>query len=209
VLLPQVRPQVIPGPEVPLPPSPPKPAQQTHTTNLEQVNRTLIREIQTALCVTPVDGDLGGLPGSTAQTRVAIRKFLSGRNRGSIAPDGLAASKADELRPSRSRDAIFQAIAEARNKDGGVRNCSDPTRGFMNAFEVGLYGDLKPEDKVSNVKSLQAAMQYVLGDKAKVPDSGALDETTRQMIDNVRGELKITGPKGQLDYNLYKALGKP
>jgi hypothetical protein len=207
-LLPQVLPQVIQGAEVSLPPPPPKPP-QPHTTNLEQVNRTLIRQIQTALCVTPIDGDLGGLPGSTAQTRVAIREFLSGRNRGSIAPDGLAASKADELRPSRSRDAIFQAIAEARNKDGGVRNCSDPTRGFMNAFEVGLYGDLKPEDKVTNVKSLQAAMQHVLGDKAKVPDSGALDEITRQMIDNVRGELKITGPKGQLDYNLYKALGKP
>jgi hypothetical protein len=54
----QVQSQVIQKVEAPLPQPPPKPPQQPHTTNLEQVNRTLIRQIQTALCVPSVNGDL-------------------------------------------------------------------------------------------------------------------------------------------------------
>jgi hypothetical protein len=77
----------------------------------------------------------------------------------------------------------------------------------MNGFEVGLYGN--PNEKTEAIRSLQAAMRKVLGDDAGVPDNGMLDETTRQMIDKVREKLKIAGPKRQIDYNLYKALGKP
>jgi hypothetical protein len=204
-LLSQVQQQIIPRVEAPLPPPPPRPLRRSDTTPLEQVNQQLIRQIQEALCVTPVNGDLGGLPGSTAPTRVAIREFLSGRGRGAKAPDALAASKADELRPSPYLSAVHEAIDEAF-KDGRLRSCSDPSRGFMNAFEVGLYGNLAADVRAERIKSLQAKMRKVLGEDAGLPGDGMLDKTTRQMIDRVRGQLNISGPKGQIDYTLYKKL---
>jgi hypothetical protein len=208
-LLPQVKQQVISEPTDILPPAPKPPRRPDTTTPLEQVNQQLIRQIQDTLCVTPANGDIGGLPGSSAPTRMAIRNFFSGRNRGSTAPEKFAALRADELKPSRYRDDILEAIAKARNKDGSVLNCSDPSRGFMSAFEVGLYGNLKPDEKASEIRLLQEAMRKVLGDDAGVPDNGMLDKPTREMIDRVRDKLQIKGPRSQVDYDLYNALGNP
>jgi hypothetical protein len=206
-LLSQVQKQVISEPTNILPPPPPKPQGSTGQTSFEHLTHNEIGQIQDALCVTPADGNLGGLPGSNAPTRVEIRKFLSGRGLGKQDPAAFAASKADELKPSRYLSAIRDAVAEARNKDGSVRKCSDSSRNFMNGFEVGLYGN--PSEKTDAITSFQAAMRKVVGDNAGVPDNGMLDETTRQMIDKVREKLNITGPAHQIDFNLYEALGKP
>jgi hypothetical protein len=136
---------------------------------------------------------------------MAIREFLSGLGRGTKTPDAFAASKADELKPSRYLSAIHEAIDKAF-KDGRVLTCSDPSRGFMNAFEVGLYGNLAPDVKVERIKSLQAKMRKVLGEDPGVPGDGMLNETTRKMMDNAREKLNISGPPGQIDYTLYKKL---
>ena len=200
----QVQQQVISEPTNILPPPPPKPQGSRDQTSFEP-QRNEIGQIQDALCVTPADGKLARIAGFECSDQGTNKEVPLWSGPWKARSGRVCGIESGRIKAVSLSSAIRDAVAEARNKDGSVRKCSEPSRNFMNRFEVGLYGN--PSEKTDAIASLQAAMRKVLGDDAGVPDNGMLDETTRQNDrQGSREKLDVQVPAHQIDFNLYKAL---
>jgi hypothetical protein len=133
-----------------------------------------VRQVQAALCVSPVDGALG------EPTRLAIQDYLRGRRK--PVPDHI-----DPLDP-----VLQPRLQEAVDNVG---NCS--AEGFRNPYEVGGYG--VPSDKTaSKIKTLQENMNKELSIRrstTRVEQTGEFDAQTRNAIAELRPKL-VPGTTG-------------
>jgi len=180
----EVQTQVIKEPNKQLPPPPAAPPLRPNTFSRaeSQLPVPQIVRIQMALCVTPVDGDLGP-PGS--KTRQAIRDYL-----------GLIPTQPVRLTPDEVT--VLGQAADA------IGSCT--AHGFMNAFEVRRFGP-PLADTSSSVRALQAKLRATLPGAAAVPDTGILDLATRNAIRSAREKFGIEPQlDGQMDNKLDTAL---
>ena len=178
--------QAITGPEDRVPPPSPPPAPQATLTPSEKVSQATIKAIQRALCIT-ADGDVGGLPGSNSQTRTAIRRFMSGQS---------AASQPPEQEPDILVPPFLGRLTRAADVVG---DCS--SKGFLNAFEVGLFtGETIRTDVI---EMFQGQMQKFLGPSVTVAVDGNL-ASARQAIAKTRQKLHATDTGNQVDYAFWR-----
>ena len=153
-----------------------------------------VSEIQTTLCQPPT-GNPGGLPGSNAPTRVAIRDYLSAINNGA---DPSVMSDQISVGPSASR--LREAVQKAR-VTGVLKTCTE--RSFQNAFEVGLLG--RTNDVPGRVKLVQEDINAKL-DAADKIDVDGLFVTLRKGVERLRKKTKLNPSSNAIDLELYNFI---
>ena len=130
--------KALPPIEPSTPPNPPG-----HTAAEKSMRSDEVAKIQLALCVSVGGSDLGpdGSP-----TRLAIRDYLMGIQYGGVSE----ATKTIDV-DDRIRTKLTQATKE-------VVDCSNPTFGFANAYEVGRFGIPKAE-RANRVMTFQKKLK--------------------------------------------------
>jgi hypothetical protein len=201
--------QVVTEPAKPLPPTPPA---QRIAGNLDPDEQTVtaayVQNLQRALCVPNVTGDMGGLPGSNSPTRLAIKQFHSGwaqihgKQADIVIPPE---AQPDKIRPDQHMSDLDAAVAAARLEK--AQRCRD--RGFLaNAFEVGLWGDKAKAQRATEFRQLLGVMRQALGLPPVNPTGDAeLEAATRDAITALRAENKwnLPGPNG-FDFAFFRKL---
>jgi hypothetical protein len=184
--------------EKPLPPPPPPadlsqpPLRPDRFNPFEQsLTPRRIRQIQTALCVTPADGELGP---HGSRTRQAVRQYRLGR------AQLLAGDNSDVVTP-RVGSLLSDAVDE-------VGSCAG--KGLQNSYEVGAYG-VPAARMQSKIESLQDALKEALSQLTGVDFTpatrGKFDPATRKAIADIRRAKGINpGLDGQMDQELRRQI---
>jgi hypothetical protein len=150
------------------------------------VTDTYVRQVQEALCV-PVDGNVGGPPGSASATRTAMRQYLSGAHGGNPDPSNLMPPLKDEMTRNSNRTNFDKARDDAFGRNGVLLNCAQRSVFLSDAYEVGRWGNtLKaglPDTARSDFQLYLGKMQKALGLPIAAPsDDAALAKATRDAI---------------------------
>jgi hypothetical protein len=150
-----------------------------------RVDQTFLRQVQVALCVTSITGNLD------PTTRAAIQTFYEARTNRRV-PEPI-----DPLGP-----ALLPRLQDAVDDVG---SCSE--RGFVSAYEVAIFG-LPEAERISKIKDMQAEIGRLLsrgGSSITVQQTGVLDAQTRRAISEIRSKLGF--PSGNyVDKKLYLEL---
>lgn len=77
--------------------------------------------------------------------------------------------------------------------------------GYLNAFEVGLFGIAPKNQRQANIKTLQDNLRIALGlSTADLPSSGLLDKPTRDAIAKLRTKLPLAPQlEGEIDQQFW------
>jgi len=135
--------QTVTTPKDQLPPGPTAPLMAPNAGPTElRAYVEYVRQLQVALCIKPVDGNLGSPPLSARPsiTRTAMRQYLSGRDGGaSRAAPNVQNDTIDEINGSKSLERFNEARASAFAGGVVLKTCAERSPYFSNAYEVGRW----------------------------------------------------------------------
>lgn len=171
-----------------LPPPPLRPVDAIGAGPTEKVSAEYVRQLQVALCVTPVDGNLGALPQTLkpSNTRTAMRQYLSGKSGGAANPQELD----DTLDRGASLTKFDEAIDRAFLR-GKLATCADRGGYLSNGYEVGRWAQFPVPDRASEFKRLLTKIRRELGSTDAMPNDANLEVTTRNAIVDLRKKWQL------------------
>ena len=185
---------VVQTPTVPVPlVPPPAPVPGTRPQEIG-IKPAEITDIQLTLCVTP--GELTS-PQVDAQTRTAIRQFMSGRFGGD------PSTKNDLMTSGPTASRLRQAAADARSGNA-IANCD--ARGYGSAYEVGLFEHLPtPEARAKKVQVFQNMINGKLHADTRIPVDGTM-ATLHTGVGRLRQQMDVNDKATALDADFFKKL---
>lgn len=192
--------QTVQSSNTPLPPTIPQTGVPNGSPGEQRLPPGYVRTVQTMLCVTPANGNPGGLPGTATTTRRAIQQFFSGRSGGTQ----MLGLDATDMSLEPFANELSDAIAQAR-VGGVMQSCA--ARGYASAFEVGFFERLPMAQRANEIRDLQRRMNVLLGRPVGTDVDGEL-ATMHTMAGLVRTKLPefVADPPNQLDRQLLLRL---
>ena len=202
--------QTIATPNTQLPPAPPQPVRAPGSGPTElRAYTEYVRQLQVALCVKPVDGNLGALPQSATPslTRTAMRQYLSGLKGGaSSEPPNIQNDTIDEIGSGNLKN--FD-IAIARAYVGPTLKACAERGGFLsNAYEVGRWAKEPLAVRAREFGDYLKKIRRELGVPASdpFPTDANMEAVTRKAITDLRkkwGQVPdMAGAEDGFDYSL-------
>lgn len=190
-----------------LPQPPPRAVDAMFAGPTEKVSAEYVRQLQVALCITPLDGNLGALPQALKPsiTRSAMRQYLSGRTGGATSPQDLD----DTLDRGASLTKFDEAIDRAFVR-GKLTACADRGGYLTNAYEVGRWGQFAVAGRAQEFRSLLTKIRRELGSTDPMPADANLETTTRNAIVELRKKWQqapdMSNSERGFDFTLAKKI---